>query len=302
MDQTDIAISNMLLANSRLSFREMADKLGISANAVHKRIQSLEAQGIIRRYTTKLSLFGLRAFLIHIYGRSEAVHMDVLREAVSRDDRTFWFCVASGNFVYIGAYLQSLTELASYSEKIKKECMISSPIIGIVASPEPDSSVDLTMLQMDYRIAQELSDNSRKDISQISERLGISAKTARRRLQRLTDLRLVEQSIEWYPDSSNDVIAIFHMKVKDSYGLMDAFRAVNCYRPNLLFQMVYTNLPGTMLCYMWTNNFRDLKAIYDHMEKEPFCEYIIPNILLTGYIFKTWREKLLEQKALTKPE
>lgn len=47
MDQTDIAISNMLLANSRLSYREMADNLGISANAVHKRIRSLEARGAV---------------------------------------------------------------------------------------------------------------------------------------------------------------------------------------------------------------------------------------------------------------
>jgi DNA-binding Lrp family transcriptional regulator len=144
MDQTDIAISNMLLVNSRLSYREMADKIGISANAVHKRIQSLEAQGIIRRYTTKLSLFGLRAFLVHIYGRSEAVHMERVRESVSRDDHTYWFCVASGNFVYVGAYLRSLNDLTPYTEMVKRECQMLSAMVGIVASPEPSSSVDLT--------------------------------------------------------------------------------------------------------------------------------------------------------------
>jgi DNA-binding Lrp family transcriptional regulator len=301
MDQTDIAIINMLLANSRIPFREMADRLGISANAVHKRIQSLEAQGIIRRYTTKLSLYGLRAFMVHIYGRSEADHMDRLKEAVSRDDHTFWFCVASGNFVYVGAYLRNLSELAAYTEMVKRECMIVSPTIGIIAPPEPDPSVDITLHPIDYRIAQALSADSRKDISQVSEGLGISAKTARRRLQRMTEQRLVEQSIEWYPDSGNDVIAIFHLKIKDTYGMMDAFRAINAYRPNLLFQIVYTNIPGTMLCYMWTNSFRDLKALFDRMEKEPFCDHILPNILLTGYLFETWREKLLEQKARMRP-
>jgi DNA-binding Lrp family transcriptional regulator len=291
----------MLLANSRLSYREMADQLGISANAVHKRIQSLEAQGIIRRYTTKLSLFGLRAFMVHIYGRSEAVHMDKVREAVSRDDHTYWFCLASGNFVYIGAYLRNLNELVPYTEMVKRECRIQSPSVGIVAPLEPNPGIDLTVLSIDYRIAQELSDDSRRDISHVSERLGISAKTARRRLQRMTDLKLVEQSIEWYPDASNDVIAIFHMKIRDGYGTMEAFRSVNSYRPNLLFQVIYPNIPGLVLCYIWTNNFRDLKVILDRMEKEPFCDHVIPNILLTGYIFDTWRERLLEQKA-TKPQ
>ena len=302
MDQTDIAICNMLLLNSRLSYREMSDKLGISANAVHKRVQSLEEQRIVRRYTTKLSLLSLRGFTVHVYGRSEAVHMEKVREAVSRDDHTYWFCVASGNFVYVGAYLRSLNELTAYTEMVKRECMIQSPTVGVLSAQEPDSEVDITLLPIDYRIAQELSGDSRRDLSQVSERLGISAKTTRRRLQRMTDLKLVEQSIEWYPDSSNDVIAIFHLKVKDGFGTVEAFKGVNSYRPNLLFQTIYTNVPGLLLCYIWTNNSRDLKAILDRMEKEPFCDNILPNILLTGYIFYTWRERFLEQKARVRSE
>ncbi len=226
--------------------------------------------------------------------------MDKVRAAVSRDDRTYWFCVASGNFVYVGGYIRSLTELTAYMEMVKKECMIPSPVVGIVATPEPTPDVDLNLLPIDYRIAQELSGDSRLDISQVSERLGISAKTARRRLQRMTDLKLIEQSIEWYPDSSNDIIAIFHVKIKDDHSILEAFNAIGPYKPNLLFQIVYTNVPGLILCYIWTNNTKGLKEIYDKLEKEPFCDHIVPNILLTGNIFETWREKLLEQKARKK--
>lgn len=61
MDKTDIVLSMLLLANSRISYRELAEKLDLSANAIHKRIQSLIDLGIIRRFTTKVSLVALQA-------------------------------------------------------------------------------------------------------------------------------------------------------------------------------------------------------------------------------------------------
>ena len=41
MDATDIRLSQMLMKNSRVPYREMAGKLGISLQAVHRRIQVL---------------------------------------------------------------------------------------------------------------------------------------------------------------------------------------------------------------------------------------------------------------------
>jgi DNA-binding Lrp family transcriptional regulator len=53
MDKTDIALSMLLLGDSRLSHRELSEKLGLSINAVHKRIQELKAAGMIRKFTAR---------------------------------------------------------------------------------------------------------------------------------------------------------------------------------------------------------------------------------------------------------
>jgi len=42
---------------------------------------------------------------------------------------------------------------------------------------------------------------------------------------------------------------------------------------------------------------RDLHRIRENLEKEASVESVAPNILYTGYIFKTWRDYLLEEKA-----
>jgi DNA-binding Lrp family transcriptional regulator len=41
MDKTDMSLIMLLAANSRLSYAKLAEKLGLSVNAVHKRIQLL---------------------------------------------------------------------------------------------------------------------------------------------------------------------------------------------------------------------------------------------------------------------
>ena len=68
MDQIDLILSLLLLANSRTPYSELADILGLSVNAVHKRIRSMLADGIIRVFTAKVSLSALGAFPVLIYG------------------------------------------------------------------------------------------------------------------------------------------------------------------------------------------------------------------------------------------
>lgn len=51
LDDKDLKIIDLLSANSRMSYIELARRLGISDVAVIKRIRKLEQQGVIRRYT-----------------------------------------------------------------------------------------------------------------------------------------------------------------------------------------------------------------------------------------------------------
>ncbi len=54
IDETDTSIMNILLDNSRLSYRQIAKKAGVSVATVMHRIKRLESRGIIRKYTAKL--------------------------------------------------------------------------------------------------------------------------------------------------------------------------------------------------------------------------------------------------------
>ncbi len=49
-----MVLIQLLLSNSRLSYAELAEKLNLPVNAVHKRIQLLIETGVIRKFTAKL--------------------------------------------------------------------------------------------------------------------------------------------------------------------------------------------------------------------------------------------------------
>lgn len=56
LDNLDRRILNELVENPRISYRELARKLGVSVGTVHLRIRKLLAKGIIKGFTVQLDL------------------------------------------------------------------------------------------------------------------------------------------------------------------------------------------------------------------------------------------------------
>lgn len=54
-DQTDIEILNLLKKNSRMQWQEIGELVHLTGQAVKNRINRLEKQGIIERYTIKVN-------------------------------------------------------------------------------------------------------------------------------------------------------------------------------------------------------------------------------------------------------
>lgn len=300
MDETDLVLLKLLLYNSRFSYRELADKLGFSVNAVHKRIQALMDQGVIRSFTAKISIYALKAIAIMVFGKSETDSFKAC-EKLRKQDSTYWVGVAGGNYLYVGAYLRNITELESYVDLIKKE-VIPDLTVGIEPYYSgfklPLAPSTATLHPLDYQIIYSLHKNSRKRISEVADELGVSARTIRRRLSKMIREDLIELSIEMYPDASNDIMTIFHLHLKASSdkSMADSL-LMEKYSPHPIFFWSYTNLPNQLVGIFWTNTMKQLRDIHQSIQNEDFIESAIPNILYTGYIFDTWRDKLVQEKG-----
>jgi DNA-binding Lrp family transcriptional regulator len=176
--------------NSRLSYRELAEKLNLSVTAVHNRIQSLIELGIIRKFTAKLSLFAKKGVLIFIFGTSKTNSIHDLNPKLEKNGSIYWLAIGGGNSLYIGVYLKNIGELETLVRFVKEAAEMPEPTVGLAVSPVPLNMIrgvnpDTKLCELDYKIIRSLKDDSRKATSVVAEELGVSAKTIRRRLARM---------------------------------------------------------------------------------------------------------------------
>ena len=296
MDKTDVILCQLLLANSRLPYRELAEKLDLSVTAIHNRIQSLIELGIIRKFTAKPSIYAQNAIHIFIYGNSKTNSIRELSPKLQTHGSIYWLSVGGGNVLYIGAYLKNISELEPLVRFIKEKAEVPEPTVGITFSPIPpflkNEKTGSMLCELDFKIIRSLKEDSRKATSVIAEEIGVSAKTVSRRLTRMINNYLIELSIEWYPDASNDIISAFHIHLKPDVNPNTPNVIIQKYYPNTLFYWGFSNIPNEYIFFVWTPTSKELKEIRDKIEQEPTIQSVAPNIIFTGYVLKTWRDEI----------
>ncbi len=297
MDRTDIALCKLLLANSRVPIRELADKLDLSVAAVHARIQGLRDAGIVKAFTARISLVTLGVTIALVWGTSNAASNEEVLDRLRKDDHVYWVSFGGAGVVYVGTYAKSSTELDAVVSHVTKGAEIPAPSVGILplGAGLPEEPV---LERLDCRILRALHRDARKSVADVAEELGISTKTVGRRLGRMIHEGSVDLSMEWYPDVGNDVITMWQLDLNPSAERGEASALLaNKYEPNLLFTMLFSNLPRSLTIATWTGSMKELRDLQAHIGKEAPFARVVPNVLYTGYMYDTWRDELLMKWA-----
>lgn len=287
----------MLMSNSRRSYRELAEKLNLSVTAVHNRIQVLIDVGIIRKFTARPSILAQNAIHILVFGNTKTNSINKIRDKLKDEGAIYWLAVGGGNAIYIGAYIKKIAELEPLVSYIKENAEIPEPTVGITISPVPPEilintvEVETDLCELDYRIIRILKNDSRKAVADIAEEMKMSAKTIRRRLERMIKNFLIELSIEWYPDASNDIMSVFHVQLKEGAEKNTTYRLWQKYYPETLFYWGFSNIPDNYLFMTWSPTSREVKNLREKLEQDHSVKLVSPNIVFTGYMFNSWRDK-----------
>jgi DNA-binding Lrp family transcriptional regulator len=295
MDRTDVSLCLFLMANSRTPYHELAARLGLSINAVHKRIGAMADLGIIRVFTAHPSLASLGAISVWVYGRSEATHPSDLHLRLSADDRTYWVANSGGGYVYVGGYIREISELDEYVGFVKKEGELGNPVVGIIP---PMRRIKESLRPLDYQILASLKKDSRKPATDIAAEVNASAKTIHRRLEWMLEKGLVEFTIDWYPDASNDIVALCHVEVAQNSDRMKVLETLRGrFAQNILVEVLFSNLPNQIALFMWTNSMKQMEDLRENVGATDGVGSVLLNVLQIGYMFDTWRDGHVEKAS-----
>ncbi|MCR5735495.1 MAG: winged helix-turn-helix transcriptional regulator [Lachnospiraceae bacterium] len=122
MDETDYRILDLMKGNARMSYKELADAIGMSRVAAMKRVKKLEKAGIIRGYNTYIKRPDEITVFIDIVIKPD--RFDAVLEYVST--RTAFirqiFTTTKENAIHIVAVSDSIRDLKYLAKMINKKC------------------------------------------------------------------------------------------------------------------------------------------------------------------------------------
>jgi hypothetical protein len=61
--------------------------------------------------------------------------------------------------------------------------------------------------------------------------------------------------------------------------------------------MMFANLPNQLTLFLWTNSMRQMDGLRGRISAESGVASVTMNILQIGYMFDTWRDKLLTESG-----
>lgn len=301
MDDTDGRLCLLLSADPRASYRELADRLGISVQAVHRRLQSLRGQGVIAGFAANLSLSYLGALRVDVVGQTQIESLEDVVRALGKDDRVTTTLEASGHLLYVNGILRDISELDGFVEFVRVSAGILRPGVAIESgSPwapgQPMTRTESRELStLDIRIVRALHADARKSTTDVASELGVSAATVRRRLDAMVRERAIEFTADIDPTQSGHVSSIMGVTLDDGVNrLQAAKRLLQKYRPGIVYFIPFGNLPNYFVCATWTPTAADLRELVRRVEGEEGVRKVVANVAVAGYRFVCWRDKLLD--------
>ncbi len=301
MDKDDLKIVLLLMINSRLTYREIADQLRLSVNAVYRRINSLVNLGIIQKFTGKFKSYALEAPYVFVFGECDSKDPDKLLDDLGAHENTTHIMLSSRDYIYLGGFLKNIKDLDSYSTFIAQTAKMSSPTIGFLsgvnsASPIPyiaPTETPVSYTNLDKLIIRSIHNDARKPISEIAEEVKSTTNTVTRRLSSMYEKGLLELSIEFYPATSNDIFSVIQLQLNLNEDRSKfAQRIMADFYPHIFFIWNFSNLPNFLLCWVWCDNMKQFNDITSKLRKENINS-LTSDIVHRAAFFDTWKEDLL---------
>jgi len=292
MDEIDLFLIKKLFENSRLTYRELAAMTDLGVSAIHKRIRKLEEEKVINAYTARPSIYALKSLWIIIFGTSNAKSLEAISIELGQHENVEFVGISGAKFLYISGFLRNISELQDYSSHVSKIAQIDNPTVGIVNVPYITLPESLTTI--DYKILKTLNRDARKSITDIADDIGLSAKTVRKRLNRMIENNLALFSIEYYPFYESSFIAVFHVHLKEGTDMNSMFQYIKeKYAQNITHCFNYSNIPNFMTITAWTKTARDSRILQKELQSEGFKD-ITPHIFLSIKWYQCWVDHILK--------
>jgi len=305
MDEVDLRICQLLFANSRIPQRDLAHELGIGVAGVHRRIQSLVEQGVVKGFTANLSRSYLRAVSAQVDGvcgcQSVAETLDKLRKNGSVES----VLTSAANLTSVTLVLRGIEDLGPTVEQVRDILRMPQPKVTIstmiYVGTKPlgkDFTGDRELSRIDYRIMNSLHHNSRKPIIDMADEVGITPKTARNRLELMEKEGSIEYGFDWDPARTAGASFILRIDLRPGVDRSEFINLVNKrFGARFILTFVHSNEPDYFCGYCWAPTVAQHNELIGALKADDRVRDVRSGIVQEEWSLETWRDRLLKERA-----
>ncbi|MEN3308061.1 MAG: Lrp/AsnC family transcriptional regulator, leucine-responsive regulatory protein [Micromonosporaceae bacterium] len=138
MEETDRAIVAALAADGRLSYTDLADKVGLSVSAAHQRVRRLEQRGVIKGYAARVDHeaigLPLTAF-VAIRPMDSAAPDDAPQRLAGLPEVESCYSVAGEDFYLLLVRVRSPSDLERLLQEIRTSANVTTRTTVVLSTP-----------------------------------------------------------------------------------------------------------------------------------------------------------------------
>jgi DNA-binding Lrp family transcriptional regulator len=145
MDVKDQKILNILVDNARLSYREIAKKVGVSVVTVLKRVKALEQKGMIQGYTARLDYEKL-GYDVHVLIKmriGKGKLFDVEKKIASHANVFAVYDITGQDDALIIAKFKNMRSMDAFLKKIQKFDFVERTETQLILNTIKEKPIDL---------------------------------------------------------------------------------------------------------------------------------------------------------------
>lgn len=309
MDETDNKMLTLLLANPRIPVRELATRLGISRQSAHHRLRILMETGVIKGTTAGVSFLYLDAVSVIVFGKSNATLTEETLDRLGESEFTRRVAIAGGNYLYVVGELREISELDDYVEFVKRAGEIPEPTVGIYSQDDElmhgfavDGSGrrkdDYRQLSpLDLRIIGSLREDARRPVAEIAKKVGVSAKTVKRHLERMTSDGSLDLHVLTDSPSGGEMLFALHASLKHGTDKVEVGRRLlSTYGSLDVYMRTLSNLPGLLMVVFWSDSVPQIRNVFRATCEDEGVQAVMMNFCYFERIYETWRGRLLDMQ------
>lgn len=305
MDDTDRKLILLVYEDPRMPVSELAKRLGISRQAVNRRMQNLTKVGLFKSLRAEISMFYLDGVLVWIWGRSEAALLDKVLDDLGESEFTTRVTIAGGNELFVWGYLRSISELSRYVEFVRHAAEMPELTVGLPCfcdginpiafnGGHPPKERYRKLSPLDLKIIAALQDNVRRPVAEIAGNVGASIKTVRRHIRVMRLEGSLDYAAPWDIPPGEDMVTMIYLTLRRSADTVGSAKRLLRIDPvHFIYLRQFSNLPGFLVGLISSDRMTEIRKILREIEEDEDVVSVTPNLIYSERGYIPWDYRLV---------